>query len=150
MNAIFDEEDDFLAQLGVEIPWPPAKGKKGVVVECGQKAPKAPPKRHTEWSNEGSFEFGGYLAMVVQTTCEECGSMRERLEGVFSCEIKRATGARRLQALSDRGQWPTTGGRCEVRQEFVRWCPDCVRVLGFDQEIEAVPARAERQIVIQG
>ena len=134
-----NSDDDLLAQLGVEIPWPEPKRKpvKGEAV------------RHTAWSNSESFEFVGYVARVVQTTCECCGRMRENLEGVFTVEVKIGTGARRLQALAAKGNWPAGGGHtCEVRQEFTRWCPDCVRQLGFDQEVEA-PGTG-REVIIKG
>lgn len=128
------DSDDLLEALGVEIPWPEPKRPR---------ARGEAPKRHTDWNNATSFKFGGYLASVVQTTCEHCGSMRETFEGVFSEEVKVATGARRLQAL-DRAQWPAGGGhRCEVKQAFTKWCPDCIRGLGFDREVEAPGGQRE-------
>lgn len=137
--AIDLDGDDLLAALGVEIPWPETARKvRGIV--CGEGAPAKP--RHTEWSNQQSFIFDGYLAIVHQTTCETCGSMRENLEGLFTSEVKVGTGARRLQAIPTNGQWPQGGGhRCEVRQFGTKWCPDCVRGLGFDREIEAATGR---------
>jgi hypothetical protein len=129
------EADDLLESLGVEIPWPDAGTKKRAVVECGQKAPAL--RRHTEWNNFESFEFKGWVAMVAQITCNCCGSVRERLDGIFTCEVKVGTGARRLQAIASNGDWPVNQQHTvEVRQEFTRFCPDCVRGLGFSREVE--------------
>lgn len=134
------DADQLLEELGVEIPWPTAGNKKLKVVECGQAAP--PVKRHTEWSNHESFRFAGYVAKVVQTTCECCGSMRENLEGIFTVEVKEGTGARRMQALGAKGDWPQQEVHTvEVAQAFTRFCPDCVRALGFSREVEAVGTR---------
>lgn len=129
------DADDLLAELGVEIPWP-SQQKKAREVECGQAAPKI--ARHTEWSNAQSFIFAGYVARVVQTTCNCCGSMRENLNGVFTVEVKEGTGARRMQAIAEKGDWPVQGQHTvEVEQVFTRFCPDCLRGLGFSREIEA-------------
>lgn len=129
--------DDLLAELGVEIPWP-SEQKKVKEVGCGEVVPKLP-VRHTEWSNAHTFEFRGWIAMVAQITCNCCGSMRERLDGVFTCEVKVGTGARRLQAIVEKGDWPVGQVHTvEVRQEFTRFCPDCLRGLGFSREIEQV------------
>lgn len=127
--------DDLLAELGVEIPWP-SQQKKAAKVECGDAAPGL--RRHTEWSNAQSFVFAGYVARVVQTTCNCCGSMRENLNGVFTVEVKEGTGARRMQALSEKGDWPQHDQHTvEVEQAFTRFCPDCLRELGFSREVEA-------------
>lgn len=128
--------DDLLAELGVEIPWPTKGVKKLALVECGGVAPAV--KRHTAWSNHESFVFAGYVARVVQTTCNCCGSMREHLNGVFTVEVKEGTGARRMQALAEKGDWPQHDHHTvEVEQAFSRFCPDCLRELGFSREIEA-------------
>lgn len=129
------DADDLLAELGVEIPWPSVQ-KKAAAVGCGEKAP--PVRRHTAWSNHESFVAAGYLAKVVQTTCNCCGSMRENLEGIFTVEVKVGTGARRMQALAANGDWPQQQVHTvEVSQAFTRFCPDCVRGLGFSREVEA-------------
>jgi len=142
------DADDLLADLGVEIPWPSnGNRRKATAVECGQKAPAM--RRHTDWSNEKTFEFTGYIAMITQTTCECCGSMRENLEGIFMCETKISSGARRLQAIASNGDWPAQGQHtCEVKQLFSRFCPDCVRGLGFTREVEA--AGTMNDITIRG
>ncbi len=133
------DADRLLADLGVEIPIT-AKAKRAVAVGCGQAAP--PLRRHTEWSNAESFIFAGYVAKVVQTTCECCGSMRENLEGIFTVEVKEGTGARRMQALAVKGDWPVREQHTvEVTQAFSRFCPDCVRGLGFNREVEAAGTR---------
>ena len=134
------DSDQLLEELGVEIPWPTAGTKKQVVVECGQKAPAV--KRHTDWTNAESFRFVGYVAKVVQTTCDCCGSMRENLDGIFTVEVKEGTGARRMQAIAAKGDWPVNQVHtCEVSQAFTRFCPDCVRELGFTREVEVEGTR---------
>lgn len=139
------DADQLLEELGVEIPWPTAQ-KKAREVGCGEAAPKQ--VRHTEWSNAQSFVFAGYVARVVQTTCNCCGSMRENLNGVFTVEVKEGTGARRMQALSEKGDWPQHDQRTvEVEQAFTRFCPDCLRGLGFSREVEAV--NGPRDILIR-
>lgn len=129
------EFDDLLEELGVEIPFPETV-KKAKEVSCGDKA-QAAPRRHTEWSNIQSFESVGYVAKVTQTTCEGCGSMREHLEGVFHVEVKKTTGARRMQAIK-RGQIPLGGEyRVEVAQAFETWCCECMGAMGFKNYVEA-------------
>lgn len=131
------EIDDLLEDLGVEIPTPERRRAK--LVECGQEPPAV--RRHTEWSNAASFESVGYIAKITQTTCENCGSMRENFIGVFHVEVKKATGARRMQALQKGAQIPQAGEgtrhTCEVGQAFTAWCPDCIGDLGFKNYVEA-------------
>lgn len=141
MTDSFDE-DEFLESLGVEIAWPEKGNKKAKApLVCGEKVPKVQAKRFTDWNNSASFESAGYLARVVQTTCNCCGSMRESFLGVFAVEVKIATGARRMQAAK---QWPANGEHvCEVEQQFSEFCPDCIRELGFSKEVEAPMGQRE-------
>lgn len=136
--ADFSDIEALIEDLGVEIPVP--ERKRGKIVECGQAAPPAP-RRHTDWSNAASFESAGYIAKVTQTTCETCGSMRENLIGIFHVEVKKATGARRLQAMHKGTQIPQKGDTvnytCEVGQAFTTWCPDCIGGMGFLNYVEA-------------
>ncbi len=126
-------DDDLLDMLGVVLPGPKPKAEVG----CGQRPPRAAPVRHTEWNNNTSFTFGGYLARVVQACCTTCGEVGETLEGVFIEELH-ASGTRRLTKLTKGAQWPTRGEhRCEVTQVQVDLCPKCVRGLGFGRECAA-------------
>lgn len=133
-----DEDDDILAQLGVDLE----------ALKRGPTAAKPAATRHTEWSNETAFKFEGYIARVAQVTCEHCGSLRETFEGVYSVESHSRSHSRRLQALGRGQQWPAPGPhKCEVRQEFTRFCPDCIRGLGFSVEVEAEDK--PRQLVVK-
>jgi hypothetical protein len=124
--------DDLLEMLGVKLPEPTKKE-----VSCGQKPPKMAPQRHTEWNNATSFKFGGYVAVVTQTTCEMCGKVNEHLDGIFTEEIHQPSGTRRLQALAKGAQWPANEEhRLEVAYKFTPVCAHCIKDLGFSREVD--------------
>jgi hypothetical protein len=128
--------DDLLDLLGVVLPAPKTKAP----VECGQKPPRAAPVRHTEWNNNTSFQFGGYLARVTQHCCSTCDAVTETLEGVFIEELH-TSGTRRLTILAKGAQWPAgVEHRLEVTQASVEVCAQCVRGLGFSRE-QAAPGK---------
>ena len=116
---------DLLEEMGASLPIP------GTPVGCGQKAPKAPPKRHTNWSNESSFTFEGWLARIHRCHCKSCEQKSEWLEGVFLVERSKS-GARRLTRATD---WPAQGAHSvEVIETQSLYCALCIRELGFSLE----------------
>ena len=139
------QDDDLMALLGVEPIFEP-KARKGKVVECGEKAPraKAAPQEGVLWTNFHSFAFGGYVARVRVLVCASCGARTKVLEGLFVEEIHES-GARRMTALPKGAQWPWTRGeehRCEQWEEPTDYCGECIQFLGFGKVVGAEPARA--------
>lgn len=131
--------DDLATLLGVTIP----TGRPAKPVECGQRAPKAKPKRVEQptWNNFHTFTFGGYVARVRQLVCTTCAGRTRLLEGVFIEEIHES-GTRRMTALAKGAQWPMGldgEHRCEVWEEEVQFCGQCITQLGFGREVGVDP-----------
>lgn len=131
------ESLDALLGVIVEVP----KGRKARAVACGERAPAE--RRHTEWNNFAAFSFGGYVARVTKLRCECCEEVTDILEGIFIEEVHLPSGSRKLTRLATNGDWPIGGGhRREIEHRDVRFCAQCIGVLGFDKvTIVEVPQR---------
>lgn len=126
-------DDDLLSLCGVTLP---EGGKARREVVAGTKPPKRPPTPNI-WDTEAMvFEFGGYVARIWRTTCKTCDTPTDTLEGIFTEEVHRKSGSRKLIGLAKGSQWHGEKRR-EVTERECDICAYCVQNLGFSEETPA-------------